>query len=255
MLYVAPHSPATRRTARLLGLLSVLSYNWWVGAVATGLITSPDGMFSDLEATGVPHASVFERLDVASGLLICVGLMVLGPPVANDRVREWKLLVGFGIAGVIGGLYPYACPEGRDDHCRDLEWSFQLPLHHYLHMASGIFEFAFATAAIVLIWRRLRTQPPSLWRRLSGILAGGLAVGYPALALSYLSDSWDAPVEAMFFLLFAGVVTMVFLEPDQTSSTRARSTSSAIATSRSSTESKRTIPRRRSANDTSTSLP
>ncbi|HJQ04238.1 MAG TPA: DUF998 domain-containing protein [Nocardioides sp.] len=226
---MAPHTPTARRTARFLGLLSVLTYNWWVGAVAVGLMPSPDGMFSDLEATGVPHASVFEHLDVASGLLICVGLMVLGPPVANERVREWKLLMGFGLAGVIGGMYPYACPEGRDDACRAAEWTFQLPLHHYIHMVSGIAEFGFATLAIVLIWRRLHDGAVHVWSTTASALAIGLLVGYPALALSYLIDRWDAPVEAFFFVLFAGVVAMVFLEPDadeipqETAATRTRS--------------------------------
>ncbi|WP_460847202.1 DUF998 domain-containing protein [Nocardioides ultimimeridianus] len=230
---MAPHSPAARSTARLLGLLSVLTYNWWVGAVATGLIASPDGMFSDLEATGVPHASVFERLDIASGLLICVGLMVLGPPLADERVREWKLLMGFGLAGVVGGVYPYACPEGRDDACRAAEWSFQLPLHHYLHMASGIAEFGFATAAIVLMWRRLRDRRAGVWSVSASALAVGLLLGYPALALSYLIDRWDAPVEAFFFVLFAGAVAMVFLEPhgdEVPQETAASNTRSAPAT-------------------------
>jgi hypothetical protein len=213
MLSVAPRSPRALRTARLMGLLSVLAYNWWVGAALAGLVTSPDGMFSDLEATGVPHAVIFERLDVLAGLLIVGGLLLRGSPTAAQQRREWRLLIAFGAAGVIGGLFPYACPEGKDDRCRDAEWHFRLPLHHYVHMLSGIAEFAFITLAIILMWRRLRTDR-GLWHGVAAGLASGLAVGYPALALSYLSDRWDAPVEAFFFVLFAGMVAAVFLEPD-----------------------------------------
>lgn len=211
---MAPRSRSTLRIAHAMGLLSVLAYNWWVGAAIAGLVTSPDGMFSDLEATGVPHAAIFERLDVLSGLLIVGGLLLRGSPTAAQRRTEWRLLIAFGAAGVIGGLFPYACPEGKDDVCREAEWHFQLPLHHYVHMVSGIAEFAFITVAIVLMWRRLRGDRPGVARTVALALASGLAVGYPALALSYLSDRWDAPVEAFFFVLFAGMVAAVFLEPD-----------------------------------------
>lgn len=253
---MASPSIAPLRFARLLGLLSVVTYNWWVGAALAGLVTSPDGMFSDLEATGVRHAHIFERLDIASGILVCVGLLILRAPADHDRRREWWLLIAFGLSGIIGGLFPYACPEGKNDLCRDAEWHFELPLHHYIHMVSGIFEFAFATIAIICMWRRLRAAAESAWRRTGELLALGLVVGYPALALSYLTDRWDAPVEAFFFVLFAVLVGAAFLEPreqDQPRTERARSTSSPIAASSSSTESNRSMPRKRSTKATSTS--
>lgn len=251
---MAPHprTLAQLRTGQALGLLSVPAYNWWVGAIAAGLVTSPDGMFSDLEAMGQPHAVLFGRLDVLSGALVMLGLLLIGAPTTRERAREWKLMLGFGATGVVGGIYPYACPEGRDDACREAEWTFQLPLHHYVHMASGILEFAFVTLTVVLMWRRVRDTAPSAFRTFVGILAAMLAIGYPAIAASYLLDRYDAPVEALFFLVFAGAVAAACLEPDQARTERARSTSSAMATRRSSTESKRSMPRRRSAKDTAT---
>jgi len=196
-----------------MGLLSVLAYNWWVGAALAGLVSSPDGMFSDLEATGVPHAQIFERLDILAGVLICAGLLTRGRPAAGRR-REWTLLMAFGVSGIIGGMFPYACPEGKDERCRSAEWAFQLPFHHYVHMVSGIAEFAFATLAIWLMWRRLRDAARGIWRTVAATLVTGLAVGYPALAVSYLADRWDAPVEAFFFLLFALLVGTVLCEPE-----------------------------------------
>lgn len=247
-----PTTLAQLRAGQALGLLSVPAYNWWVGAIVAGLVTSPDGMFSDLEAVGEPHATLFSRLDILSGALVVLGLLLLGAPSTRERAREWKLMIGFGATGVIGGMYPYACPEGRDNACREAEWTFRLPLHHYVHMVSGILEFALVTLTVVLMWRRLRDTAPSPWRTISGILAAMLAIGYPAIAASYLLDRFDAPVEALFFLVFAGAVAAVCLEPDQARIERARATSSAIASRSSSTESKRSIPRRRSTKDTPT---
>lgn len=242
------------RLAALLGLIGLAAYNWWIYAAFGGLVGSPDGMFSDLEANGVPHAVLFGRLDVVAGVLICLSLMLRGMPHASDRRQEWGLLMGFGVAGIVGGLSPYACPEGRDSACRRAEWAFQLPLHHYVHMGSGIVEFALITLAVALMWRRLRVTPPGLWRRVAATLGISLVVGYPALAGSYLLDRWDAPVEAYFFAVFAAMFAATLLEPeaDQPRIERARATSPAIASSSSSTESKRTMPRSRSTKDTST---
>lgn len=245
-------SLAHLRAGQALGLLSLALYNWWIGAVLTHQVTSPDGMFSDLEAIGQPHATLFSRLDVASGALTILALLLVGLPSARDRVREWWLMIGFGATGVIGGMYPYACPEGRDPVCREAEWTFQLPLHHYVHMGAGIVEFALVTLTVALMWRRLRDAPPSTWRVVVGLLGAMLMVGYPAIACSYLLDRWDAPVEALFFLVFAGAVATVCLEPDQARTARARATSSAMASRSSSTESKRSIPRRRATKDTPT---
>lgn len=215
------------RLAALLGLIGVAAYNWWVYAALSGLVASPDGMFSDLEAVGQSHAVLFGRLDVLSGVLTCAALLLRGVPAALDRRREWGLLMGFGVAGVVGGLFPYACPEGKDGACRSAEWAFQLPFHHYVHMGSGIVEFALVTLAILLMWRRLAPTAPGTWRRVAGSLAAGLAVGYPALAGSYLLDRWDAPVEAFFFVLFAGMLAAAFLEPEpQTTDTGWRTTAS-----------------------------
>lgn len=215
------------RLAALLGVIGVATYNWWVYAALNGMVTSPDGMFSDLEADGVPHAALFGHLDVISGLLICASLLLRGAPLSHARRLEWRLMLGFGVAGIVGGLFPYACPEGKDDACRQAEWSFQLPLHHYIHMVSGIVEFALVTLAILAMWRRLIHTAPDLWRRVAGALAAGLAIGYPALAGSYLLDRWDAPVEAFFFVLFAAMLAAALLEPEHhTTETGWRTTAS-----------------------------
>jgi len=54
-------------------------------------------------------------------------------------------LLLFAAAGAVGGHYAYACPEGLSAACRSAEWHLKLPLHHYLHVISGVIEFAAIT--------------------------------------------------------------------------------------------------------------
>ena len=58
----------------------------------------------------------------------------------------------FAVAGAIGGHFAYACPEGLSGACRSAEWHLRLPLHHYLHVLSGIIEFAAISDAVYFAW-------------------------------------------------------------------------------------------------------
>ena len=49
--------------------------------------------------------------------------------------------------GRTGGRYTYACAEGLSAACRSMEWHLRLPVHHYVHVVSGIAEFATLTVA------------------------------------------------------------------------------------------------------------
>ena len=201
--------PPAWRTAlgRGLGVVGLAGYNWWILVAANGrLIETPNEMFSDLEAVGRPYAALLSRVDAVSGALLVVALLLVGRPIAPGRHRRgWWLLLGFAGAAMLGGLFPYLCPEGLEAACRSAEWGFALSWRHYLHVVSGIVEFACVTAAAVLARRRSRGQPgvgPLVARAVVTVLT----IGYPLLAVTYLTGRLGAFVEPVFFLAFSAVV-------------------------------------------------
>ena len=202
------------RTAvgRSLGVVGLAGYNWWiVVAWNRRLLQSPDELFSDLEAVGRPYARLLSDVDVASGVAILAAILLVGLPGPAGRRREWWLLVAFACAGVLGGLFPYQCPEGLSAACRSAEWSFALSWRHYMHVIAGIVEFGSASTAALLAWRRARGRPgirPLVHR---GVVAV-LAVGYPLLAVTYLTGRFGAFVEPVFFLAFSAVVAAELAE-------------------------------------------
>lgn len=205
--------PARQVAARALGVVGVAAYNWWVVVpFVPGLMPSVNGFFSDLEATGRPHAALMSDADLAGGVLILAGLLLRGSRADGVVRKEWKWMLAFAVAGVIGGRYPYACSEGLSASCRQLEWRFQLPVHHYVHMAAGIAEFATVTIGAVVAMRRTRGQREPAARAYAGIVAL-LAVGYPVLGLVYLTDRLGTLVEPLFFVAFSAMVLTELFEP------------------------------------------
>jgi hypothetical protein len=96
--------------------------------------------------------------------------------------------------------------------CRSAEWHLRLPLHHYLHVISGVIEFAAMTTAVLFAWKR--TKDDSGWVA-TGVKATGLAmlIGYPILAVAYLTDRFGAFVEPIFFVSFCAMVAIELFEP------------------------------------------
>jgi hypothetical protein len=199
--------------AKVMGVTGVLAYNWWmVVPFVPGLMPSANGFFSDLEATGRPHAVLMSRADVLAGVLMAAALVLRGSN-ANGAVRkEWKWLLAFGIGGAVGGRYPYACAEGLSAACRQLEWHLQLPIHHYVHVLSGIAEFATLTTAALIAMRRTRGNGTSEARVYSGLVKV-LAIGYPLLGLVYLTDRLGTLVEPIFFMTFSAMMLAEIFEP------------------------------------------
>jgi len=208
-----PRSSRARLVAsRAVGVASIALYNWWVVVVFDRhLLTSPDAFFSDLEAAGRPDASLLSHLDLAAGVLIVVALLLRGPRSRGQERPEWKWLVGYGVAGAVGAQFPYACSEGLSHACRVAEWHLRLPVHHYVHIVSGIFEFAFATWAIYLTWRRTRPST-GLSSRFISWVAVTLAIGYPVLGVAYLTNRLGAVVEPVFFLCFSAIALFELFE-------------------------------------------
>jgi hypothetical protein len=199
--------------AQCLGLAGVVLYNWWVWViVATNLLTSTNAFFSDLEATGRPDATLFQHFDLAAGVVMVVAFVVRGPWGPQGKRNEWRWLVLFAIAGAFGGHFAYACPEGLSAACRNAEWHLRLPLHHYLHVISGIIEFAAMTTAVFLAWKRTRDHHDWIARGVKAVAIAGL-IAYPLLGVAYLTDRYGAFIEPIFFICFSVMVMIELLEP------------------------------------------
>jgi hypothetical protein len=200
--------------AKVLGITGVVLYNWWVVVpFVPGLMPSVNGFFSDLEATGRPHAVLMSDADLTAGILLVAALLLRGSTARTGvRRREWKWMVAFAAAGAVGGRYPYACAEGLSATCRQLEWHLQLPLHHYVHVVSGIAEFATLTVAALLAVRRTRHDGTRESRAYWAVVVT-LVAGYPLLGLVYLTDRLGTLVEPIFFVAFSAMVLTELFEP------------------------------------------
>ena len=209
----AEHHSATVAAAKVLAVAGVAAYNWWVVVpFVPGLMPSVNGFFSDLEATGRPHAALMSDADLTAGILMVAALLLRGSRAGQGVRREWKWMVAFAVAGAVGGRYSYACAEGLSATCRRLEWHLQLPVHHYIHVASGIAEFAALTVAAVIARRRTRGQATLEARVYDGVVKV-LAIGYPLLGLVYLTDRLGTLVEPVFFVAFSVMLLAVIFEP------------------------------------------
>jgi len=198
---------------RTLGIAGVVAYNWWVVVpFIPGLMPSPNGFFSDLEATGARDATWMQHSDVAAGVLLVAAFLVRGATGRQGYRPEWKWMVLFAAAGGVGGAFPYACAEGLSATCRSMEWHLQLPFHHYVHVVAGIAEFVFLTTAVVVASRRTRWEP-TREAHLYHWLLTGLLVAYPLLGLAYLTDRLGTLIEPVFFVIFSTMVLVQLFEP------------------------------------------
>ncbi len=205
--------------SQILIVVGIVATNWWVLVPFRHGITGPhQGFFSDLEATGEPDASLYRSLDFLASLLTLIALALRGPlGRVGERRAEFPWIVIFAVAGMAGSLSPYACAEGTYPTCRRLEWHFQLPMHHYLHIASGIVEFAAMTIAVELARHRTKGEFTPEGRAARAIIKV-LYVAYPALAIAYLADAFGAFVEPVFFLTFCAMLVVEVFEPQGESS-------------------------------------
>ena len=192
--------------ALVLIVVGLLLYNWWILVpLKPGLMHSPNELFSDLEVTGQPFAAAMQYADLMSGVLVLAALLLIGCQKKRPEFREWVAMIVFAGAVIIGGIFEESCPDGISAACRSLEWSFQLPLHHYLHIIAGIFEFGGITFALAFAYRRtrgLKTFRAKIYRR----LGRGAFAAYPILGLAYIVNILGSLIEAVFFTSFAIIV-------------------------------------------------
>lgn len=187
-------------------------YNWWVAVpFISGLMPSPNQFFSNLEVDDLRDASLFQHLDFITGTLMVLALLIRGPRGTDGSVRrEWRWCVLFSLCGLLGGIFAFSCPEGSTAVCRNLEWHLHLPLHHYLHAAVGIVEFAAATTGI---WLGSHSSGSPRRQRAFHTLFVILCVGYPLLGVAYLTNRLGALIEPVFFLSFAVMILLELEEP------------------------------------------
>ncbi len=199
--------------ARVTGVVGLGAYNWWAAVpFVHGIVHSTDGFFSDLSANGEPHAVALQRLDLSAGAVLLVALLMRGRPASPGDRRVWSWLVAFAAVAAVGGMFPYACAAGLDPLCRHLERTFQLPVHHYVHMAAGVTEFFTATMAIAMA-RITDPEGTSPTGRVGHTLVPVLVVAYPLLAVAYLRERWGAFVEPTFFLMFSTIIVVELFGP------------------------------------------
>jgi hypothetical protein len=199
-------------SAWTLGIFSLLFYNWWVLVpFKPGLMTSFNELFSDLEIDGRPYSVAMQHADLASGLLLLIALLIIGSRKLIKNFKEWLALVFFAVGGAIGGIFSESCSDTTSAVCRHLEVRFQLPAHHYLHIASGIVEFGSITIALYLARKRTRNQKTQASRAYN-ILAKSALIGYPLLILAYLTNIFGGFIEMFFFLAFTMIVIVQLWE-------------------------------------------
>jgi Protein of unknown function (DUF998) len=210
------HSGARGLTGRaisawVLGIAGVIAYNWWLLVpLKPGLMTSPDELFSNLEVTGQPYASLMQHADLASGVLLLAAFVVTGPAGRTGR-REWLAMLAFTTSGALGGLFPEVCADGISATCRALEWHFELPATQYIHLVAGVVEFAAITIALLYARRRTRRSNTRSARVYRALRRAAL-VGYPLLGAAYLSDRLGGIMEALFFTGFTAIVVTQLAE-------------------------------------------
>ena len=205
------HALARAACVGILGIAGLVAYNWWLLVpLRPGLMTSPDELFSNLEVTGQPYASLMQHADLAAGLLLLAAFVLTGPGRRSSGRwqsgrAEWLSMLGFAAAGAIGGLCPEVCADGISAACRRLEYHFQLPPAQYIHMAAGIGEFAAITIAVFCAEARTRGSR-SRFARVYRVLARAAFIAYPLLGAAYLTDRLGGIMEALFFAGFTVVV-------------------------------------------------
>ena len=206
--------PPALRTAKVLGVAGVLAYNWWVVVpFVPGLMPSVNGFFSDLEATGRPHADLMSDADLVAGVLLLAALLLRGSA-ARHGVRRGVEMDGGLRGGRRGGgplsLRLFRGPERHLPHSWNGTCSFRSTTTSTWSRASP--SSPRLTIAAVIAMRRTRQRRDPRGPRLLGG-GQGSGRGYPLLGLVYLTDRLGTFVEPIFFITFSAMVLAELFEP------------------------------------------
>jgi hypothetical protein len=200
------------RAAVVCGTAGIVGYNWWVlVALKPGLMRSPSELFSDLEVPGQPFAGAMRVADFVSGVLLFTAFLFLSRGPIARMGRELNAMLVFAMAGVMGAIFPEACADGLSNSCRIAEVQLQLPMHHYLHIAAGVFEFGAITLALFFAVQRTSVSTARIARIYRGLRKGAI-IAYPLLGLAYVTNDLGAVMEGVFFVGFSVMLGTLMAE-------------------------------------------
>lgn len=171
------------RAILLAGLAAGLLANYWVLEGVLADRSDPSGSWiSDLGARSESTALVFDLLDAAAGLAVCVLALLLWGRL-GDRSRRVRLgliaLFGVGICGIVDGAFPLSCAETLQAGC---ELGYDAV--DVIHATENVVAILATATAFGLIGIGLRGLEP-----LSGLGTATLAIGAVWLLLTLLMAS------------------------------------------------------------------
>ncbi len=113
----ADHHSATVTAAKVMAVAGLAAYNWWVVVpFVPGLMPSVNGFFSDLEATGMPHAALMSDADLAAGVLMVAALLLRGPRAGQRSPAGVEVDGGVRVGRRGGRPVPLRLRRGSERH-------------------------------------------------------------------------------------------------------------------------------------------
>ncbi len=192
--------------SEVVGIAGLALYNWWVVVpFVHGMLPSANGFFSDIEASGLPHASLLQHLDLLSGVLLLATLALRGSAGLQYRGHEWGWLLGFAIAAGAGGKFSYACPEGLErgvPRPGTKPATSRPPLHPHPVGGPGVRHHHRGA----VLGCAADSRPAHLAARVYRSVLRLFYLAYPLLGLAYLTDRLGALIEPVFFISFTVLI-------------------------------------------------
>jgi hypothetical protein len=191
------------KLAVAIGAVAVALHNWWVVVYPAGWMPSFNALISEASASDQPHGQLLTTLDVVVGALLVVALVLRWRDWSSGPGRAvWWWTLVWATAGGLSGVFPMACSSTDNRACGRAEWRFSLPVHHYLHLGFGVWEFLGASFAILVAWR----TPALGWlSRLGARLSVAMLVFYPFMGLTFFTKHLAAVTEPIFFAIFSTI--------------------------------------------------
>ncbi|PRI11617.1 DUF998 domain-containing protein [Leucobacter massiliensis] len=144
------------RTAagRLLLIIAAITYSGVPWELAAGTPLDPSSSYlSELAAADQPSGPLFRALDLTSGALILLALLITGALNRTRGVRRAAALAlaAFALLTMLDALFPMACASSVSASCARADAANQLGLAHQIHTLSSSGAVAAAVGAVILL--------------------------------------------------------------------------------------------------------
>ena len=193
--------------ALILGTAGVALHNWWVVIYPLGWMPSWNALISEAEATDQPHGWLLSGIDIAVGVLVIAGVLLVGRHYRARRGRVvWWFALSWAFFGMLEGVFPLACSPSSNKVCENAEWKFQLAYHHYVHMGSGVIEYFSANLVAIMAWKVGSLGWLSKFGKRMTIAMISL---YPFMGATFFTHRWSSITEAIFFLMYSTTIGAV----------------------------------------------